>query len=539
MPKLIHPGNHRVHWRDFVNRPALMNLLKTLARTSSMTMLSRILGMLREVMNAYQFGGGTAMDAFNVAFRLPNMFRRIFAEGAFSQAFVPILAEYKTQQGETETRRFIADVTGLLSLVLVVFTVLSIIAAPIYVTLLAAGYGKDADKFALTISLTRITFPYILLISLSSLVGSILNTWNRFSVPAFTPTLLNVSMIGLGLGLSPYFPQPIYALAVSVVVGGVAQLAFQLPFLAKIGMLAWPRLNFRDAGVVRVLKQMGPAMFGVSVAQLSLVINSQFASWLQEGSVSSLNYADRLMELPSGVLGVALGTILLPSLARLRAAGAGEEYSAMLDWGLRLCWLLALPATVALAVIAQPLVATLYERGQFNLHNALMTTQALQAYAVGLMALISIKVLAPAFYAQQDIKTPVKVGIVALVVTQLFNLVLISALKPLGLAHAGLALSISLGACVNAWLLLRLLKQRGIYRPQAGWTAFLLKLTLAVSLMAASCWLLQAALGAWHGIPTLHKIAKLSLLVSTGVLVYFGTLAALGFRPRDFRRHAA
>ncbi|HEY9101800.1 murein biosynthesis integral membrane protein MurJ [Chitinimonas sp.] len=516
-----------------------MNLLKTLARTSSMTMLSRILGMLREVMNAYQFGGGTAMDAFNVAFRLPNMFRRIFAEGAFSQAFVPILAEYKTQRGEDETRRFVADVAGVLSLVLVLFTVISVVAAPLYATLLAAGYSKDADKFALTISLTRITFPYILLISLSSLVGSILNTWNRFSVPAFTPTLLNISMIGLGLGLSPYCSQPIYALAISVVVGGVAQLAFQLPFLAKIGMLAWPRLNFRDTGVLRVLKQMGPAMFGVSVAQLSLVINSQFASWLQEGSVSSLNYADRLMELPSGVLGVALGTILLPSLARLRAAGAEEEYSAMLDWGLRLCWLLALPATIALAVIAEPLVATLYERGQFNLHNALMTTQALQAYAVGLMALISVKILAPAFYAQQDIKTPVKVGIIALVVTQLFNLILIGSLKHLGLAHAGLALSISLGGCVNAWLLLRILKRRGIYRPISGWSTFLLKLILAVGLMATSCWFLQQALGAWHGIPTLHKIGKLSLLVSTGVLVYFGMLAALGFRPRDFRRSAA
>ncbi|GAB3248052.1 murein biosynthesis integral membrane protein MurJ [Chitinimonas naiadis] len=515
-----------------------MNLLKTLARTSSMTMLSRILGMLREVMNAYQFGGGAAMDAFNVAFRLPNMFRRIFAEGAFSQAFVPILAEYKTQQGDEETRKFVADVAGLLSLILLVFTVIAIVAAPVFVALLAAGYSKDADKFALTVSLTRITFPYILLISLSSLVGSILNTWNRFSIPAFTPTLLNVSMIGLGLGLSPYFAEPIYALAISVVVGGIAQLAFQLPFLARIGMLSWPRLNFRDAGVLRVLKQMGPAMFGVSIAQISLVINSQFASWLQEGSVSSLNYADRLMELPSGVLGVALGTILLPSLARLKAAGSDLEYSAMLDWGLRLCWLLALPATVALAVIAEPLVATLYERGQFNLHNALMTTQALQAYAVGLMALISIKVLAPAFYAQQDIRTPVRIGIVALIVTQLFNLLLVGSLNHLGLAHAGLALAISLGACVNAGLLLAGLKRRGIYRPRPGWSAFLSKLGLAVILMAAVLACLQWQLGAWHGIPTLHKIGKLTLLVSAGIATYFGVLAAFGFRPRDFSRRS-
>ncbi|MEH6461802.1 murein biosynthesis integral membrane protein MurJ [Chitinimonas sp. JJ19] len=511
-----------------------MNLLKALARTSSMTMLSRILGLAREVMNTHQFGANHAMDAFVVAFKLPNMFRRIFAEGAFSQAFVPILAEYKAQRGEDATREFIADIAGLLTLVLLVFTVLGVIAAPAIVWLSASGFSKDSSQFDLAVQLTRITFPYIFLISLSSLVGSILNTWNRFSIPAFTPTLLNLSMIAFGILLSPHLEEPIFALAIAVAVGGVAQLAFQLPFLARIGMLSRPKLNLGDVGVTRVLKQMVPALFGVSIAQISLLLNTQFASWLQAGSMSWLNYADRLMELPAGVLGVALGTILLPSLARLKTQGQDDDYSAMLDWGLRLCWLLALPATVALAVIAEPLIATLFEHGKFDAHDTAMTQHALSAYAVGLMALISIKVLAPAFYAQQDVKTPMKIGIVTLIVTQLLNLALY---RPLG--HAGLALSISLAACLNAGLLYAGLRRRNIYTPAAGWFAFLRKLGLAVSLMAALLWWLQTTLGNWHGGSNVLQAGKLALLVGVGALVYFATLAALGFRPRDFSRKAA
>ncbi|QDQ27858.1 murein biosynthesis integral membrane protein MurJ [Chitinimonas arctica] len=511
-----------------------MNLLKALARTSSMTMLSRILGLVRDTMNAHQFGANKAMDAFVVAFLLPNMFRRIFAEGAFSQAFVPVLAEYKQQRGETATRAFVADVCGLLTLALLVLTVIGVVAAPAIVYLSASGFARQPEKYQLAVDLTRITFPYILLISLSSLAGSILNTWNRFAIPAFTPALLNLSMIAFGILLSPYMAQPIFALAIAVAVGGVAQLAFQLPFLARIGMLPRPRLNLRDPGVWRVLKQMGPAMFGVSVAQISLLLNRNFASWLPDGSMSWLYFADRLMELPTGVLGVALGTILLPSLAKLSAADRQDDYSAMLDWGLRLCCLLALPAAAALAVMAEPLITVLFERGQYGLNDTLQTQRALGAYAVGLLALIAIKVLAPAFYARQNIKTPVKIGIVTIVATQLFNIGLLWA----GLAHAGLALAISLGACVNAGLLLAGLLRSGIYRPRTGWPAFLLKLTLATGLMAATLWGLQQVLGAWHGVPTLLQIGKLTLLVSAGMAVYFGVLAALGFRPRDFSRRA-
>lgn len=508
-----------------------MNLLKALARTSSMTMLSRILGFVRDAINAHQFGASKAMDAFVVAFMLPNMFRRIFAEGAFSQAFVPLLAEYKQTQGEDATRRFVADVAGLLTLALVVLTVIGVLAAPAIVLLSASGFDKDAAKFQLTVELTRITFPYILLISLSSLVGSILNTWNRFTVPAFTPTLLNLAMIGSALWLSPFFAEPIVALAIGVTLGGVAQLLFQLPWLAKTGMLSWPKLNLKDPGVWRVLKQMGPAMFGVSVAQISLLLNRNFASWLPDHSMSWMYYADRLMELPTGVLGVALGTILLPSLSKLKAAERHDDYSATLDWGLRLCWLLALPATVALAVIGEPLIAVLFERGAFQLQDTLQTQRALSAYAVGLMALISIKVLAPAFYARQDIRTPVKIGIATLLLTQLFNLLLIGSLQ-----HAGLALAISLGACFNATLLYLGLRKKNIYQPKPGWLRFLAKLFAAVGLMALTLWGLQHALGAWHHLPVWILVSKLSMLVLAGALVYFAVLGALGFRPRDFSR---
>ncbi|WP_269533917.1 murein biosynthesis integral membrane protein MurJ [Chitinimonas sp. BJYL2] len=511
-----------------------MNLLKALARTSSMTMLSRVLGLAREVMNTHQFGASHAMDAFVVAFRLPNMFRRIFAEGAFSQAFVPILAEYRSQRGEAATKEFVADIAGLLTLVLIAFTVLGVIAAPVIVWLSASGFAKHTDQFELTVALTRITFPYILLISLSSLASSILNTWNRFSVPAFTPTLLNISMIAFGIFLSPYLDEPIFALAIAVAVGGLAQLAFQLPFLARIGMLPRPKLNLKDAGVLRVLKQMVPALFGVSVAQISLLLNTQFASWLPAGSMSWLNYADRLMELPTGVLGVALGTILLPSLARLRAEDKSEDYSAMLDWGLRLCWLLALPATVALAVIAEPIIAVLFEHGRFTANDTRMTQQALSAYAVGLMALVSIKVLAPAFYARQDIRTPVKMGIITLICTQLLNLVF---WQPLG--HAGLALAISLGACLNALLLYRGLIRQQIYTPKPGWLRFLSKLGLAVGAMVVVLFLLAQLLGNWHQHVTWLGAIKLGVLVSAGAVTYFAVLFACGFRPRDFARRAA
>lgn len=510
-----------------------MNLLKSLAAVSSLTMLSRVLGFVRDTIIARVFGAGVASDAFVVAFKLPNLLRRIFAEGAFSQAFVPILAEYKTQQGEEAARTLLAYVAGLLSLVLALVTLLGILAAPWIVWISAPGFVDEPERFALTTDLLRITFPYILLISLSSLAGAVLNTWNRFSVPAFVPSLLNVSMIIFALWLAPHFDPPIMALGWAVLVGGLAQLLWQLPALKRIGMLVLPRLTLRDSGVWRVLKQMGPAIFGVSVSQISLIINTIFASLLVAGSVSWMYYADRLMELPSGVLGVALGTILLPALAKTYASADREEYSKLLDWGLRLCVLLVLPCTLALAIIAEPLIVSLFQYGKFTAHDAAMTQQALVAYSIGLLALILVKILAPGFYAQQNIKTPVRIAIVSLLATQAMNAWFVFGLE---LKHMGLALSISLAAWLNAGLLYWQLVGRGIYQPQAGWAMFLLKVCLAVAAMVAVLLGLMVLLPDWAEGNMLVRLLRLGALVGGGALAYFAVLAMLGFRPRDFAR---
>ena len=508
-----------------------MNLLKSLAAVSSMTMFSRVLGFARDAIVARVFGAGMATDAFFVAFKLPNLLRRIFAEGAFSQAFVPILAEYKSQQGEEATRTFVAYVSGLLTLVLAVVTVIGMLAAPWVIFITAPGFADTPDKFALTSALLRITFPYILLISLASLVGAILNTWNRFSIPAFAPTLLNVSMIGFALFAAPYFNPPVLALAWAVVVGGVLQLGYQLPHLKKIGMLVLPRLKLNDAGVWRVMRQMGPAILGVSVSQISLIINTIFASFLVSGSVSWMYYADRLMEFPSGVLGVALGTILLPSLAKSFSSGNHDQYNRLMDWGLRLCFVLALPSAIALGILAKPLTVSLFQYGKFTAFDAAMTQRALVAYSVGLMGLIVVKVLAPGFYSRQDIKTPVRIAIITLILTQVMNLIFIGPLK-----HAGLSLSIGLGACLNASLLYWQLRKQDIFQPQPGWAMFLVKLVAAVLVMAAVLLGVMWLMPEWDQGNMLARLLRLSVVVAAGIVTYFAVLGLLGFRPRDFAR---
>ncbi|HGJ5882971.1 murein biosynthesis integral membrane protein MurJ [Arsenophonus sp.] len=510
-----------------------MNLLKSLAAISSMTMFSRILGFIRDAIIARFFGAGAATDAFFVAFRLPNLLRRIFAEGAFSQAFVPILAEYKNQQGDEATRTFIAYVSGLLTLILAIVTLAGILAAPWIIYITAPGFTDTPDKFDLTVRLLRITFPYILLISLVSLAGAILNTWNRFSVPAFAPTLLNISMIISVLLLAPYCEPPIISLGWGVFAGGILQLLYQLPYLQKIGMLVLPRISFRNSGVWRVLKLMGPAIIGVSVSQISLIINTIFASFLQSGSVSWMYYADRLMELPTGVLGVALGTILLPSLAKSFSTGDHQEYQRLMDWGLRLCFLLALPCAIALAILAEPLTVSLFQYGNFTAYDAVMTQRALIAYCVGLMGLIVVKVLAPGFYSRQDIKTPVKIAIITLILTQLMNLAFIGSLK-----HAGLALSIGLAACFNALMLYWQLRRQAIFSPLAGWGKFLLKLIAALIVMVAVLLLLLNFMPPWEQGNMLMRITRLLLVVFAGAMSYFAALFIFGFRLRDFSQRA-
>jgi putative peptidoglycan lipid II flippase len=511
-----------------------MNLLKALATVSSMTLLSRVLGFVRDAVIARVFGAGLMTDAFFVAFKIPNLLRRLFAEGAFSQAFVPILAEYKNRRGEADTRALVDHVATVLTLALVVVTVLGVLAAPVIVAISAPGFTGSPEKFALTVDLLRIVFPYILFIALTACAGGILNTWSRFAVPAFTPVLLNLSFIAFALFAAPWFDPPVMALAWAVFVGGVLQLAFQLPFLMRIGMLPRFRLNFRDEGVRRVLRQMAPAVFGVSVGQVSLLINTIFASFLVTGSVTWLYFADRLMEFPAGMLGVALGTILLPSLARSHAEKSAQAYSELLDWGLRLTLLLAVPAAAALALLAVPLVTTLFHYGAFTATDVINTRHAVIAYSVGLVGLIAVKVLAPGFYAQQDIRTPVKFAVITLVVTQLLNLLLIWELR-----HAGLALSISLGACLNAALLLRGLRRRGIYTPQPGWGVFVLKLALAVYVMGVVLWIWSGDTTGWLTAGALERIARLAWLVAAGSGAYFVTLWLLGFRLGQFARRGA
>lgn len=510
-----------------------MNLLKALAKVGSMTFVSRILGFVRDTLIARVFGAGMLSDAFIVAFKIPNLLRRISAEGAFSQAFVPILAEYKSQRSFEETQGLVNRVATWLGIILVVVTLLGMLAAPFIVSFIAPGFRADAAKMQLTIELLRITFPYIFFISLVSMAGGVLNTYNRFGIPAFTPVWLNVSMILAVLFFADYFDEPIKVLAWAVFIGGFLQLVFQIPFLKQIGLL--PKFDFRrdDEGVWRILKLMGPAVLGVSVAQISLILNTIFASFLVTGSVSWLYYADRLMEFPTGVLGVALGTILLPSLSKAYAGKDDTEYSQLLDWGLRLTCILAAPAAVALAVLSAPLVTSLFYYGKFTPLDVAMTQQALIAYSIGLLGLILVKILAPGFYARQNIKTPVKIGVFTLVITQLMNVLFVFVLD---LQHAGLALAIGLGACINASLLYYHLRRANYFQPQAGWLMFLVKLLIALVFMGIALHYAMGDASAWLQFSLLKRLIYISGLVVLGGVSYFAMLMLLGFRPRDYIR---
>jgi putative peptidoglycan lipid II flippase len=511
-----------------------MNLLRALATVSSLTMVSRVLGYARDFFIARLFGASLATDAFFVAFKIPNLLRRMFAEGAFSQAFVPILAGYRNASTPEDTRTLIDSVSTLLFLALLVTAALGMAAAPLIVYITAPGFAADPEKFALTVRLLRITFPYIVFISLVALAAGVLNTWNRFSVPAITPALLNVSFIVGAAFFAPYFDPPVLVLAWAVFFGGLLQLAFQVPFLARLGLLPRWRFDLSHPGLRRILLLMVPAAFGVSVSQVSLLINQVFASFLQTGSVSWLYYADRLMELPAGVLGVAVGTILLPSLSKYHAQANHEEYGRLLDWGLRITVLLAVPSAAALAVLALPLIAALFHYGRFAAEDAWMTRQALVAYSVGLVGMILVKILAPGFYARQNVVTPVKIGLFTLFATQAMNFAFIGPLK-----HAGLALAIGLGACLNAALLYRTLRKSDIYRPQPGWPWFLLKVGTAVGVMALALFFAMGDSGWWLAAGWEKKIPAVLGLVVLGGAAYAGSLFAFGFRPRDFSRRGA
>ncbi|MDQ1831695.1 murein biosynthesis integral membrane protein MurJ [Massilia scottii] len=513
-----------------------MNLLKTLAAISSMTMLSRVTGLLRESLFARAFGASEFTDAFNVAFRIPNLLRRMFAEGAFAQAFVPILADVKTQHGDEGTRPLVDSVATVLIWSTLLITIAGIIATPLLIMWIMDTSRQTAQAGEAAIFMTRVMFPYIICMAFVSLASGILNTWRQFKIPAFTPVLLNISFILASLFLAERLAQPIYAMAIAVVVGGLLQVGIQIPSLMKIGMLPRISLNpfgaLREPGVHRMLKKMGPAVFAVSAAQISLLINTGIASRLGAGSVSALTYADRLMEFPTAMLGVALGTILLPSLAKANAEGDTTEYSALLNWGLRLTFLLALPASIGLAALAEPMIATLFHYGAFNAKAIHAAAMPLMAYSAGLVGIILVKTLTPAFYARQDVRTPVRIAIGVLVAVQLMNLLFV----PL-LGVAGLALSIGTGACLNAAVLYTMLRKRGIYVPQPGWLMFFAKLVIAVSVMGLIAYYckIQFEWAELQARPWL-RAGALFAIVAGSAMAYFVVLFALGFRFRDFKR---
>lgn len=508
-----------------------MNLLKALSTVSAMTLLSRITGLARESLKAVAFGAGLQMDAFEAAFRLPNILRRLFAEGAFSQAFVPILAEYKRQRGDDATRDLVGKVGALLAIVLIGLSVLGILGAPWLVYLLASGFARTPGKVALTADLIRIMFPYVLFISLVSLAGGVLNVYHRFAIPAFTPVILNLSIIGAAIFVAPHVDPPITALAWGVLVGGMAQLALQVIPLLRLGLLPRPRLDWHDPGVRRVLTAMGPAVIGVSAAQISTLINTQLAAFLGNGRISWITYADRLMEFPSALLGVALGTVLLPNLARHHHDENPTQYRALMDWGLRLTFLLALPATLALALLSVPLIATLYEYGRFTAPDVWQTRAALLGYSVGLLGLISVKILAPGFYARQDMRTPVRIAFLSLLISQSLAVALM-----FQIGHAGLTLATSIGAILNSMLLYRAMRRRDIYAPLPGWGPFLRRVLIALVLLGGVLWWAAGPDEFWIAAGLWSKVVRLALVIAGGALAYFGTLWLLGFRLAHFNR---
>ncbi|MCG2635075.1 MAG: murein biosynthesis integral membrane protein MurJ [Gammaproteobacteria bacterium] len=501
---------------------------------SGVTLLSRVLGFLRDMVIARFFGAGVGADAFFVAFRIPNFFRRLFAEGAFSQAFVPILSELKETRSDSEVRSFLDYVIGALGIALLVMTLIAVVTAPLLIWLVAPGFASDPDKQLMTGQLLRITFPYLLFISLTAAAGGILNSYGRFAGPAFAPVLLNLSLIVATIWIAPGLEQPVFALAWAVFVGGILQLALQLPLLAQIRMLPRPRFRRRDPGVQRVVKLMIPALFGASVSQVNLLFDTVLASLLATGSVSWLYYSDRLLEFPLGVFGIALATVVLPALSREHARGDGQQFSATLDWALRLVLTVAFPAAVGLAILAAPMLTTLFHYGAFSASDVAQATRSLWGYAPALIAVMAVKVLAPGFYSRQDMKTPVRIAVIAMLSNMVFNLILI-----MPLAHAGLALATSLSAFIQAVLLARALRRVGISPVAQGFTLFIGRVLFATTAMALGLLYFAPAVTEWLQASALWRATWLAALVAGGALVYLVTLRLAGVSLLELLRRRA
>lgn len=512
------------------SRAESSKVVKSAGVVSAFTMLSRVLGLVRDMVIAQAFGATAAADAFFVAFKVPNFMRRLFAEGAFAQAFIPVLSEYKAEHPRDMVRLLVSRVAGSLGLGLLGLSVFAVTAAPYLIMVFAPGFISDPPKLQLAGEMLRLTFPYLFLISMTALAGSILNSYGKFAVPAFTPVLLNVCLISSALFLPGMFEQPVMALAWGVLIAGVAQFMFQLPFLARIDMLPAPVVDYKHPGVRKILKLMVPALFGVSVSQINLLLDSILASFLVSGSVSWLYFSDRLVELPLGVIGIALATVILPNLSAKHAEKSKEGFAKTLDWATRVVLLAGVPAALALVVLAEPIIITLFQRGEFDELAVVQTAASLRAYSLGLVAFMLIKVLAPGYFARQDIKTPVRVGIIAMVVNMALNLAFI-----VPLAHVGLALATSLSAFLNAGMLFLGLRRDGVFEFQAGWLKFLLRLAFAsVGMVAVLLWIKESP-EVWLDRGTGQRVMWITGLVLAGSGSYFALLFGAGLRFKDLR----
>ncbi len=521
------------------NEVGARGLLRSTSVVSGMTLVSRILGLVRDVVFARYFGATIVMDAFIVANRIPNMLRRFFAEGAFSQGFVPVMAQYKENNDHGEARQLVDAVAGTLGLILFVITLIGVIAAPVLILLVAPGFVGDSGRFDLAEGMLRLTFPYLFFVSLTAFAGGILNTYGRFAASAFTPVILNVVLIGFAVWLSPLMEQPGMALAWGVFVAGIVQLLFQIPFLAKIHAVPRPKWNAKHPGVRRIGALMLPAIFGSSVAQVNVLVSGVIASVLGVGKISMLYYADRLMEFPLGLFGIALATVTLPFLSRQHARQSTKLFSDALDWSLKLVFLIACPAAIGLWLLAEPLIATIFYGGEFTRLDVEMTALALQAYSIGLIGFSLVKILAPAFFARQDTRTPVRIGIVALIVNLILSIVLAYAISKAGLAgsHAGLALATSISAMVNAWLLYRGLRRDKVLTHGRDWPGLLWRFALANSAMAVALIYLERPLAWWFDASLFDRGTWLVVNVAVGGGVYFGMLLLVKLHPQQFRLH--
>lgn len=503
---------------------------------SMMTMLSRVLGLARDVVFAHTIGASAGADAFFVAFKIPNFLRRLFAEGAFAQAFVPVLSEYREKGSIEAVKGLIDRVCGCLGLTLFLLTIIVVLAAPLVALVFAPGFWNDPFKLALTQEMLRITFPYLLLISLTGFAGAILNSYDRFAVPAITPVLLNLCLIGSAVWVSPYFEQPVIAIAWGVLTAGMVQLGFQLPFLWKLRLLPTPKVDFADPGVKRILLLMAPAIFGVSVSQINLLLDTVLASFLPTGSVSWLYYSDRLVELPLGIFAIAIGTVILPSLSRQFVGEDTQKFSQTIDWALRLILLIAIPAAVALFILAVPILTVLFEYGKTGASDIAMSALSLQAYALGLLAFMLIKVLAPGYFSRQDTKTPVKIGIIAMAVNMVFNLILVIPFHYLWqIGHVGLALATALSAWLNAGLLYRGLRQRNVYTPISGWSVYLIRLLVANVVMGVVLFGSFYVVPDWSVLDVWQRVMMMVACCGAGLAAYLSVLFMLGLRLRHVK----